>query len=94
VLIYERIRDEERAGRRPIEAMEHGFSRALVSIYDANITSLIAALILFSVGAGPVRGFAVTLSFGVFTSVFSAILVTQVLLGLWLRTARPKKLPI
>jgi preprotein translocase subunit SecD len=94
VLIYERIRDEERAGRTPIAAMEHGFSRALVSIFDANITSLIAALILFSVGAGPVRGFAVTLSFGVFTSVFSAILVTQVLLGLWLRTARPKKLPI
>lgn len=94
VLIYERIRDEERAGRTPIAAIDHGFSRALVSIYDANITSLIAALILFSVGAGPVRGFAVTLSFGVFTSVFSAILVTQVLLGLWLRAARPKKLPI
>jgi preprotein translocase subunit SecD len=94
VLIYERIRDEERSGRTPIAAMETGFSRALVSIFDANITSLIAALILFSVGAGPVRGFAVTLSFGVFTSVFSAILVTQVLLGLWLRMARPKKLPI
>lgn len=94
VLIYERIRDEERAGRTPISAMDTGFSRALVSIFDANITSLIAALILFWVGAGPVRGFAVTLSFGVFTSVFSAILVTQVLLGLWLRIARPKKLPI
>ncbi|MDQ0463817.1 preprotein translocase subunit SecD [Caulobacter ginsengisoli] len=94
VLIYERIRDEERAGRTPIAAMDTGFSRALVSIFDANITSLIAALILFSVGAGPVRGFAVTLSFGVFTSVFSAILVTQVLLGLWLRMTRPKKLPI
>ncbi len=94
VLIYERIRDEERAGRTPMSALDTGFSRALVSIFDANITSLIAALILFSVGAGPVRGFAVTLSFGVFTSVFSAILVTQVLLGLWLRMARPKKLPI
>lgn len=94
VLIYERIRDEERAGRTPIAAMETGFSRAIVSILDANITSLIAALILFLVGAGPVRGFAVTLTFGVFTSVFSALLLTQVLLGLWVRSRRPKKLPI
>ncbi len=94
VLIYERIRDEERAGHKPIAAMDVGFSRALVSIMDANITSLIAALIMFAFGAGPVRGFAWTLMIGVFTSVFSAVLVSQVLLGLWYKATKPKKLPI
>ncbi|MDV6329633.1 protein translocase subunit SecD [Asticcacaulis sp. 201] len=94
VLIYERIRDEERTGHKPIAALDVGFSRALVSILDANITSLIAALIMFVFGAGPVRGFAWTLMIGVFTSVFSAILVSQVLLGWWYRATKPKKLPI
>jgi protein-export membrane protein SecD len=94
VLIYERIRDEERSGHRPIAAMDVGFSRALVSIMDANITNLIAALIMFYFGAGPVKGFAWTLAIGVFTSVFSAILVSQVLLGWWYRATKPKKLPI
>ncbi|MFT4075369.1 MAG: protein translocase subunit SecD [Asticcacaulis sp.] len=94
VLIYERIRDEERAGHKPIAALDVGFSRALVSIMDANITSLISALIMFVFGAGPVRGFAWTLMIGVFTSVFSAILVSQVLLGFWYRATKPKKLPI
>lgn len=94
VLIYERIRDEERTGHKPIAAMDVGFSRALVSILDANITSLISALIMFAFGAGPVRGFAWTLMIGVFTSVFSAVLVSQVLLGLWYKAAKPKKLPI
>ncbi|HVZ29691.1 MAG TPA: protein translocase subunit SecD [Asticcacaulis sp.] len=94
VLIYERIRDEERAGHKPIAAMDVGFSRALVSILDANITSLISALIMFAFGAGPVRGFAWTLMIGVFTSVFSAVLVSQVLLGLWYKAAKPKTLPI
>ncbi|MCR6661253.1 MAG: protein translocase subunit SecD [Asticcacaulis sp.] len=94
VLIYERIRDEERSGHKPIAALDVGFSRALVSILDANITSLISALIMFVFGAGPVRGFAWTLMIGVFTSVFSAILVSQVLLGWWYRATKPKKLPI
>ena len=94
VLIFERIRDEERSGHRPIAALEVGFSRALVSIMDANVTSLIAALIMFVFGAGPVRGFAWTLMIGVFTSVFTAILVSQVLLGWWYRATKPKKLPI
>ncbi|HTN39691.1 MAG TPA: protein translocase subunit SecD, partial [Asticcacaulis sp.] len=94
VLIYERIRDEERSGHKPIAALDVGFSRALVSIMDANITSLISALIMFVFGAGPVRGFAWTLMIGVFTSVFSAILVSQVLLGWWYRATKPKKLPI
>jgi preprotein translocase subunit SecD len=94
VLIYERIRDEARAGHSALSAADHGFRRALVSILDANVTTLIAGGIMFNFGAGPVRGFAWSLSIGVFTSVFSAVVVTQVLLGLWFRAARPKTLPI
>ena len=94
VLIYERMRDEVRAGRPLISAMEAGFSRAMETIIDANLTTLIAAAIMFFFGAGPVRGFAWTLSIGVFTSVLTAVLVTQVLLGVWYRSARPKTLPI
>jgi protein-export membrane protein SecD len=94
VLIYERMRDEVRAGRPVLSAMEAGFSRAMETIIDANLTTLIAAAIMFFFGAGPVRGFAWTLSIGVFTSVLTAVLVTQVLLAVWYRTARPKTLPI
>jgi preprotein translocase subunit SecD len=64
------------------------------TIIDANLTTLVAAAIMFVFGAGPVRGFAWTLTIGVFTSVFSAVLVSQVLLAYWLKTAKPKKLPI
>jgi preprotein translocase subunit SecD len=94
VLIYERIRDEERAGRKPALAIDTGFSRARVSILDANITTLIAALILFEFGAGPVRGFAWTLSIGVLTSVFTALFITRLLVVLWYRSSRTKQLPI
>jgi preprotein translocase subunit SecD len=94
VLIYERMREEIRAGRTVLSAMDAGFSRAMLTIFDANITHLGAALIMFSLGAGPVKGFAWTLAIGVFTSVFTAVLVTQVLLALWFRAARPKTLPI
>jgi preprotein translocase subunit SecD len=94
VLIYERMRDEVRAGRAVLPAMEAGFSRAMVTIIDANLTTLLAAMIMFFFGAGPVRGFAWTLSIGVFTSVFSAVLITQVLLAVWYRVKRPKSLPI
>ena len=94
VLIYERMRDESRSGRSLIAAIDHGYSLAYPSIADANLTSLIAALIMFQFGSGPVKGFAWTLSIGVITSVFTAILATQVLIGWWFRIARPKKLPI
>lgn len=94
VLIFERMRDEVRAGRTAIMAMDAGFSRAMVTIIDANLTTLIAASIMFFFGAGPVRGFAWTLWIGVITSVFTAVLVTQVLLALWFRFRRPKTLPI
>lgn len=94
VLIYERMRDEAAAGRSPMSAADTGYKLALVSILDANITSLISAGIMFSFGSGPVKGFAWTLAIGVFTSLFTAIIITQVLIGWWFKTAKPKKLPI
>lgn len=94
MLIYERMRDELRGGRSVISAMDAGFGRAMTTIIDANVTTILAALIMFQFGAGPVKGFAWTLSIGVITSVFTAVLITQVLLALWFRAARPKTLPI
>jgi protein-export membrane protein SecD len=94
VLIYERMRDELRAGRTLIASMEAGFQRAMGTILDANITHLLSAAIMFSFGSGPVKGFAWTLAIGVLTTVFSAVLVTQVLLAWWFRATRPKTLPI
>ena len=94
VLIYERMRDELRAGRKLIDAMDAGFARAWGTIFDANMTHIFSALIMFNIGSGPVKGFAWTLSIGVLTTVFSAVLVTQVLLAWWFKAARPKTLPI
>ena len=94
VLIFERMRDEVRAGKSPIMAADAGFSRAMGTIIDANVTTLVAAGIMFAFGAGPVRGFAWTLSIGVFTSVFTSVMISQLLIGWWFRAARPKKLPI
>jgi preprotein translocase subunit SecD len=94
VLIYERMRDEARAGRPPILAADNGYRRAMVTILDANVTTLIAAAIMFQFGSGEVKGFALTLAIGVCTSVFTAVLITQVLIGWWFRFARPKSLPI
>jgi len=94
VLIFERIREEARAGRSAISAIDAGYKRALGTILDANITTLIAALILFQLGSGPVRGFAVTLAIGIFTTVFSAFTFSRLLVALWVRYKRPSKLPI
>lgn len=94
VLIYERMRDEVRGGRPPMSAADAGFTRALTTIIDANVTTLVAAIIMFQFGSGPVKGFAWTLFIGVITSVFTAVLITQVLIGWWFRAFRPKKLPI
>jgi preprotein translocase subunit SecD len=94
VLIYERMRDELRSGKNLISSMEAGFARAWGTIFDANMTHVFSALIMFNLGSGPVKGFAWTLAIGVFTTVFSAVLVTQVLLAWWFKTARPKTLPI
>lgn len=94
VLIFERIREEERNGRTPISAVDSGYQRALTTIIDANITTLIAAILLFQFGSGPIKGFAVTLAIGLLTSMFTAIMVTRLMVVTWLHRARPKKLPI
>jgi len=94
VLIFERIREEARNGRTPISAVDAGYSRALTTIIDANITTLIAAVLLFQFGSGPIKGFAVTLGVGLLTSMFTAIMVTRMLVVLWLHRRRPKKLPL
>ncbi|PKQ06419.1 MAG: protein translocase subunit SecD, partial [Alphaproteobacteria bacterium HGW-Alphaproteobacteria-11] len=90
VLIYERIREEISAGKGPVPAIENGYNRALSSILDANITTLISAAILFQMGSGPVRGFAVTLGVGIITSVFTAYTVNRLMLSVWIRRRRPK----
>ncbi len=94
VLIFERIREEARAGRTPISAVDTGYQRALTTIVDANLTTFIAALLLYMFGSGAVRGFAVTLAIGLITSMFSAIMVTRLMVVTWLRKRRPKVLPI
>jgi preprotein translocase subunit SecD len=94
VLIFERMREEVRAGRTPISAVDAGYSRALTTIIDSNLTTLIATLCLLMVGSGPVRGFAVTLSIGIATSMFTAIMLTRLMVVLWLRRFRPAVLPI
>jgi preprotein translocase subunit SecD len=94
VLIFERIRDEVRAGRTPVSAVDAGFSRAFATIVDSNVTTLIAALLLYIFGSGPVRGFAVTLSIGIAISMFTAIMLTRLLVVTWLRRRRTRPLPI
>ena len=94
VLIYERIREEQRNGRGILAAIDTGFRRAMNTIIDANMTHLIASLILFELGSGPVRGFAVTLGVGIITSFFTAVMVTRLIVIAWLNIARPRKLAI
>ncbi len=94
VLIYERIREEQRNGRGMIASIDTGFRRAMATIIDANATHLIASLILFELGSGPVRGFAVTLGLGIITSFFTAVMVTRLMVVLWLVMRRPKVLTI
>ena len=94
VLIFERIREEERNGRTPISAVDSGYKRALTTIIDANITTLIAAILLFQFGSGPIKGFAVTLAIGLVTSMFTAIMVTRLMVVTWLHRRRPAKLPL
>src|SRR6516225_4723784 len=94
VLIYERIREEVRTGRTPITAIDAGFTRALATILDSNITTFIAAAVLFFFGSGPVRGFAVTLGIGIVTTVFTAFTLTRLIVAWWVRWARPRQLAI
>jgi preprotein translocase subunit SecD len=94
VLIYERIREEVRAGRSAINAIDAGFSRALATILDSNITTFIAAAVLFYIGTGPVRGFAVTLGVGILTTLFTAFTLTRLIVAYWVRLWRPRTVPI
>ena len=94
VLIYERIREEVRAGRTAINAIDAGFSRALATILDSNITTFIAAAVLFYIGTGPVRGFAVTLGVGILTTLFTAFTLTRLIVAYWVRLWRPRVVPI
>jgi preprotein translocase subunit SecD len=94
VLIYERIREELRGGRTAISAIDAGFKRALSTILDSNITTFIAAAVLFYIGTGPVRGFAVTLGIGIITTVFTAFTLTRLIVASWVRWKRPQSVPI
>jgi preprotein translocase subunit SecD len=94
VLIYERIREEIRSGRSAISAIDAGFTRALATILDSNITTFIAAAVLFFIGTGAVRGFAVTLGIGILTTVFTAFTLTRLIVASWVRWRRPQLVPI
>ena len=94
VLIYERIREEQRNGRTMLASIDTGFRRAMATIIDANMTHLIASLILFQLGTGPIKGFAVTLAVGIITSFFTAVMVTRLIVITWLNMARPRKLAL
>jgi protein-export membrane protein SecD len=94
VLVFERIREELRNGRSVLNALETGFARAFGTILDANITTLIAAVVLYGLGSGPVRGFAVTLGVGIITTVFTAYTLTRLIVAFWVRKAKPKTIPI
>ena len=94
VLIYERIREEWRNGRSALSAIETGFKAALGTIWDANLTTLVAALALFGVGSGPIRGFAVTLFIGIVTTMFTAFALTQLIVAIWVKWKRPREVPL
>ncbi|MAX72587.1 MAG: protein translocase subunit SecD [Nioella sp.] len=94
VLIFERIREELKTAKGPARAIELGYEKARSAIYDANITTFITAVILFTMGSGPVRGFAITLGLGIITSVFTALYVTRLILVIWFERRRPKKIEV
>jgi len=94
VLIYERIREEQKLGRSAISAIDAGFSRALGTIVDSNLTTLIAGVVMFFLGTGPIKGFAVTMSIGILTTLFTAVTVTRLMVALWVKKVRPTRVPI
>ncbi|MFK3665031.1 protein translocase subunit SecDF [Ochrobactrum teleogrylli] len=93
ILIYERVREDRRKGYSVVQAMESGFYRALSTIIDANLTTLIAALVLFLLGSGTVHGFALTVAVGIGTTLFTTLTFTRLLIAQWVRTAKPKEVP-
>jgi preprotein translocase subunit SecD len=94
VLINERIREEQRRGRRILDALESGYREASTAIFDANITNVIAAALMYYFGSGPIRGFAVVLMIGIITSVFTAVNFTRMLVAGWVKRKRPRELHI
>ncbi|HEX5007807.1 MAG TPA: protein translocase subunit SecD [Hyphomonadaceae bacterium] len=94
VLINERIREEKKAGRSVVSAVDVGFDQAMATIIDANFTHFIAGLVMFQLGSGPIQGFALTLAIGVATSLFTSVMVARFIFALWLKYARPKYIPI
>jgi protein-export membrane protein SecD len=94
VLVFERVREEWRRGRTPVSAIETGFREALATVVDANVTTFIAVAVLFGLGSGPVRGFAVTLGLGIITTVFTAFTLTRLIIAYWLWSYRPKEVPL
>ncbi|WP_270729873.1 protein translocase subunit SecD [Shimia sp. Alg240-R146] len=94
VLVFERIREELKTSKGPARAIDLGYEKALSAILDANITTFITAVILFAVGSGPVRGFAITLGLGIMTSVFTAIFVTRLMVVIWFERRRPKTIEV
>jgi SecD/SecF fusion protein len=94
VLIYERIREENHMGRSVIASLDAGFKRAFATIVDSNVTMFVAAAILYFLGSGPVRGFAVSLGLGILTSIVTAVTMTRMMIAVWYQFARPKRLPI
>jgi preprotein translocase subunit SecD len=94
VLINERLREELRKGRSIVNAVETGYREASRTIWDANLTNIISAIIMMWLGSGPIKGFAVVLTIGIITSVFTAVTVTRLFVASWLRRARPTAITI
>jgi preprotein translocase subunit SecD len=94
VLIFERIREEQRLGKPPRAAIESGYSKAIVTILDANVTTFIVALVLFQFGTGPIRGFAVTLSIGIVASFVTAVFITRIVFDYFYTVRKWKRLSI
>ena len=94
VLINERIREEQKRGRKLLDAIDTGYKEASTAIFDANITNVIAAALMWYLGSGPVRGFAIVLLIGIVTSVFTAVNFTRLMVALWVKRKRPRELHI
>jgi preprotein translocase subunit SecD len=94
ILINERIREETHNGRPPLAALEAGFTKAYSTIFDSNATAFLAHVMLFAFGSGPVRGFAVTITVGIATSLFTAWMLTRLLVSKWYAAHRPRLLPV
>jgi preprotein translocase subunit SecD len=92
--VFERIREELKSAKGPARAIDLGYEKALSAIVDANITTFITAVILYAVGSGPVRGFAITLGLGILTSVFTAIFVTRLIVVIWFERRKPKTIEV